>query len=128
MKIIPFKITEINNSSEAKNEYIRLKASIGVNTKDYALVDRTFEENGNLSNEFRHIFVFPDILLKPNEEVIVCTGTGTNGKGKYKTGNEEYHRLYWGAKACIMNDKGGDRITLIRYSVESSMAVPAVGK
>ncbi len=61
-------ITQIVNGSKPNDEEIWLKAKTKMNTKGYAVVDRTFDDEGNISNEFRHIYVLPSIDLEENQK------------------------------------------------------------
>lgn len=128
MKIVPLKITSVVNSNKVEGEFVRLRASVAMNTANYALVDRTFDTDGNVSNEFRHIYVFPPIDLSAGEEVIVHSGKGKDGKIKYSDSEGKYHRLFWGANDCVWNDEGGDKATLIKFEVINTVTVPPVEK
>ena len=122
-----FEIEQVNNSNKVEEELVILNAIGDINTKGYALVDRTFDENGKPTNEFRHIFVFPNIEVKKGEKVVVCTGKGKSGPKRLDSG-EKFHALYWGANECVWNDDGGDTATLINFTVVNSVVVPPVKK
>lgn len=121
------KITSVVNANKPEEEIVWLCASAKVNTKGYALVDRTFDSDGTISNEFRHIYVFPNLELNVKDWVKLHTGSGkyqaVNNKGGGIT-----HFLYWNSDECVWNDKGGDTATLIKYTVENKVKVPAVPK
>ncbi|WP_284653536.1 hypothetical protein [Flavobacterium terrisoli] len=121
------KIISVVNASKPEGEFVRLYASAKMNAKGYALVDRTFDSDGTISNEFRHIYVFPNIELKAKDWIRLYTGNG-----KYKTventDGSNIHLLYWNSNECVWNDKGGDTATLIKYTVENKVIVPAVSK
>lgn len=119
-------ITKIVNGSTPNEEEIWLTANTKMNTKGYAVVDRTFDDKGNISNEFRHIYVLPSIDLEENQKIIIFIGTGTNCKRKFTNTGKYYYSCYWGSKQCILNDNGGDTITLIQYSVIDSEQAPAI--
>lgn len=110
-------IVKIENGSKPDSETIWLKATDNINTKGYAIVDRTFDSDGKISNEFRHIYVLPSIDLKKNEIVIIFVGCGQYKKIKFTDVDKYYHACYWGSKHCILNNNGGDTISLIKYSV-----------
>ena len=107
-----------------EEEYVQIFALGDVNLAGYALVDRTFDSEGVVSNEFRHIFVFPSLSVEAGDTVYVYTGCGTNGPF-IGDGGSTVHLLYWGAKHCVWNNRGGDSATIIRYTVEASGSVPA---
>ena len=121
-------ITNVVNSNVPGGERVWLKAREAINTKGFALIDRTFDENNKVSNEFRHIYVFPEFKLAKDQIAIVCTGEGTNGFKKFKDVDEKYLALYWGSKDCVWNDKGGDTASLINFVAVNSVKVPAVKK
>lgn len=118
-------ITQVINGSTPNEEKVWLKAKDAINTKGFALIDRTFDQNEKISNEFRHIFVFPEYELAKDQIVVVRTGKGTNGFRKFSDVDENYLALFWGAEECVWNDKGGDTATLINFvSVNSKVAPP----
>ncbi len=121
------KIHSVVNASDPANEFVRLHTDVKINLKGFAVVDRTFDADGKVSNEFRHIYVFPDLEVNPGEWIRLYTGVGKNSTGE--NGNKEkVHFLYWNAKECVWNDKGGDTATLIKYTVVNSQIVPPVEK
>jgi hypothetical protein len=120
-----FEIQEVINGSKPENEFVIFAAIGDFNTKGFALVDRTFDEDGRLSNEFRHIYVFPEVKLKAGDRIVLCTGAGEDGTKKLPNGTK-FHGLYWGAKECVWNDKGGDTATLISFALVNSKTVPPV--
>lgn len=122
------KIYSVENSNIPENEIVRLKTSRKINLKGYALVDRTFSDGIKISNEFRHIFIFPDLEVNPAEFVRLYTGKGKYKKEKHYKDNHIIHFLYWNSEQCVWNDKGGDTATLITYNAVDSKAVPAVEK
>jgi len=121
-----FKIIDAKNGSTPNEEIIYLQASTEFNTKGYAVVDRTFDAEGKISNEFRHIYVFPEINLKKGQKIYLRSGKGEDGEFTFNNSSEKYYRLYWGADSCIWNDKGRDTATLISFLPVNSFPVPAV--
>ena len=119
------KIITVNNSNKADSEYVSLRTDEDINTVGYALVDRTFDANGKITNEFRHIFVFPNLKIEEGDFVRVHTGKGTY-KSNSNKGKTTTHHLYWGSDDCVWNDKGGDIASLITYKLINSVIVPAV--
>lgn len=123
-----FEITKVVNGSKVNEEQVWLKATAPINTKGFALVDRTFDEENKLSNEFRHIYVFPAFDLAEDQTVVVFTKNGDNGFKKFSNVDEEFLALYWGAEECVWNDNGGDTATLINFVVVNSETVSPVKK
>jgi len=86
--------------------------------------DRTFDAAGKVSNEFRHIFVFPNIQIAKWDWVRLYSGTGTYIKAKNDQGTFT-HNFYWGASGCVWNNLAGDVASLIKYTHVNSLNVPA---
>lgn len=117
----------VENAEKPQLEFVWLKVNAKTNMKEYAIVDRTFDLNEKVSNEFRHIFIFPNLEVEKGEWVKLCTGNGRYEKVK-STGGEYIHKLFWNSSGCVWNNSGGDTATLIKYSTISSVKVPAVKK
>lgn len=115
-KLIPFKKLDLLDFNK-KEEYVRLRARLDVNLREYAIVDKTYDKDGNVSNKFRHIYRFPDVTVKMGEFIRLHSG-----KGRYhrqdNSNNTVTHHFYWNADENIWND-GGDEVTLIKYEVIS---------
>jgi len=119
-------IYSVVNASTPDNEMVRLMAKEDIDLKGFAIVDKTFDLKGDVSNQFRHIFTFPDIKIKKADFIRLYSGKGKYEAKKNKN-NVTVHYFYWGSKECIWND-GGDVATLIKYSVENTFKVPAIEK
>ena len=94
-----------------------MNASAEVNLQGYAVVDRTFDAKGKVSNEFRHIFVFPSLKVAKDQLVYLYSGTGKYKKAILRSTKAVIHKLYWESDHCVWNDIGGDTATLIRHAV-----------
>ena len=120
-------LNSVDNAEKPSLEFVWLEVIAKTNTKNYAIVDRTFDSKDKISNEFRHIFIFPDLEVEKGEWIILCTGNGTYEKVKSKS-NVYVHKLFWNSSECVWNNSGGDTATLIKYSAIKSVKVPAVKK
>lgn len=118
-------LLEVINDKKPQGEVVRLHAKADVNLLGYAVVDKTFDVSGKTSNEFRHIFPFPDTQVKKGEYVRLHTGTGKYARVE-NSDNTVTHHFYWQSGDCVWNDKGGDVATLFHYTVVDSVTVPAV--
>ncbi|QIL78139.1 hypothetical protein [Hymenobacter sp. HDW8] len=96
----------VTNASTPAAEGVWLRASTAVNAKGYAVIDRTFNGDGTPSNEFRHIYLFPDVVIGKDEWIRLVTGTGTYQKAKPDKNGQVVHLFYWGSGTCVWNDKG----------------------
>lgn len=118
------KIYSVINASNPDEEVVRLSTDVDVNLKGYAVVDKTFNSDGNESNKFRHIFIFPDLAIKAGEFIRLYSG-----EGKYNVtvnaNKARIHHFYWHSDGCVWNDKG-DTARLIKFSIETTIQVPAV--
>jgi len=120
------KIISVANGPDPDKEIVWLQTSTGMKLGGYAIVDKTFDSNGNASNKFRHIFIFPDVQIGEKDYVRLISG-----KGEYKKLNNNVntitHCFYWNSNECVWND-GGDTARLIKFSVENTLKVPPVDK
>lgn len=119
------KIHSVVNSNLASGEHVWLKPSTAVNLTGYAVVDRTFDVNGKVSNEFRHIFIFPNLAIAKEDWVRLYTGNGSYSKTKIIDGEGYIHNFYWGSGECVWNNNGADVASLIKYSVINQVIVPS---
>ena len=115
------KIHSVNNSKSVQGEFIWIKVTENVNIEGYAIVDRAFNGEENLSNQFRHIYVFPSLDVDKDDWVRLWTGKGNYRKMKVPDDEGFMHDLYWGSEHCVWNDSGEDIATLIKYSVVNSI-------
>lgn len=121
-------ISSVHNASTPGKEYVILKAIADTNLHYYAVVDSTFNSDGSMSNEHRHVYFFPAKALKKGDSVVLFSGNGTNGVVKQFTDTEEdYYAYYWKSGSCIWNDTG-DNASLIHYSNGNTVKVAAVKK
>lgn len=120
------KIHSVVNAKTPQGEHVWLHTTEPVNLKGYAVVDRTFTAEGKVSNEFRHIFVFPNLQIEKDDWVRLYTGTGIYSRTKSSTGTGYIHNFYWESDSCVWNNNGGEIATLIKYTVVNSVTVPAV--
>jgi len=117
------KLISVVNGNTPEEEYVRIQASADVNIQGYAVVDRTFDENEILSNEFRHIYVFHKLAVKKGDWIRVYSCPGKY-KSSINTGKTKTHYLYWGSKTCIWNNNGLDIASLVKIELCNSVQVP----
>lgn len=119
------KLSTPKNGKGPNDEIIRIKVLQSTNLKGYAIIDETFNQAGNASNEFRHIYVFPDYEVSKGDWVRLYSGTG-NQYSAHNNGETLTHHFYWGSKGCVWNNNGKDKARLINYTVEGIVSVPEV--
>ena len=71
------KIDSIHNHGNASEEYIMLKSIEKVDIGNYAIVDRTFNKEGKVSNIHRHFFRLPSLIVEKGEYVSLRTSKGS---------------------------------------------------
>lgn len=111
-------IININNKGDASEEYILLKATKTINLNSYAVVDRTFDQDGNVSNIHRHFYRFPSQQVKEDEYVSLWTKKGTYQFGKTSDGNP-VHRFFWESDAAIWNDANAESAEVLKVETVS---------
>lgn len=116
------------NSDKPEKEFVWLIVKEKTKLGGYAIVDRTFDENEKVSNEFRHIFIFPNIEVEKGDLVRLWTGEGTYKKNRREKEPGNIHELYWQSGKCVWNDKSRDTATLIKFSVEGKVKVSTLKK
>lgn len=121
------KIHKVVNASKPEDEIIWLEASKSTSLKGYAIIDKTFDANGKISNEFRHIYLFSEHQVAKDDFVALHSGKGDFRKVKNNRGTFNHH-FYWGSGSCIWNDKGGDTAGLISINEIDKKVVPPVNK
>lgn len=109
----------LENSNEPKGEYLRMKALCDLNSSDYIVVDKTFNEDGNLSNTFRHLYRFPSKAVKRGEFIRLFTSKDYK---KYTQDNGAVvHQFHWCSDQCIWNDKDRDEAFVYKISRQGSV-------
>ncbi|WP_374173883.1 hypothetical protein [Flavobacterium tructae] len=117
-------LISVVNASIPNKEFVLLQANTEMNLQGYAIVDRTF--NGQqVSNEFRHIFVFPNLDVAKGDFVKLFTGED-DYKNYKNEGGTYTHELFWQSSKCVWNDNGKDRASLIQYKHIGSADVKAM--
>lgn len=115
------KISKLNKDGEAKQEYILLKATKNVNIGEYAIVDRTYNKDGKVSNVHKHFFRFPSREVKEGEYVVLRTGKGNAFVGSTTSGDVAYN-YYWGSDAPFWNDGNIEKAELLKVTTIDTIA------
>ncbi|WP_158827533.1 hypothetical protein [Mucilaginibacter lacusdianchii] len=115
------KITKIQKDGDAKEEYILLEATENVNISAYAVIDKTFNKDGKVSNVHKHFYRFPSKTVKKGEYVSLRTGKGTNTVGTFTDGST-VHRFYWGSDAAFWNDNNVEQAELLKVETVAKKA------
>ena len=117
------KIIAIHNHGDAEQEYLMLQATENINIGFFAVVDRTFNKGGKLSNVHRHYYRFPTKQIKKDEYVSLRTSKGDYEFDKTK-GGDPMHRFYWGSDAPIWNDTNTEQAELLKVATIEYVNAP----
>lgn len=109
MELRLIKIKDANTDDER----VILRALAKCNLNNYILFDTTYDENGVVSNKFRHLFVFPDLVVEKGDFIWLYTKSGVYGT-HFNVSKTITHKLYWGVKSHIWNNEG-DKAYLLHY-------------
>lgn len=108
------KILKVHNHGDSKEEHVLIEVIDDCDLSDYALIDSTFDDDGNVSNKNRHVFWFPSCDVSAGDFVSLRTGKGKDRT--YTNDNDKVvHRFHWGLDTSVWNDDG-DAATLIQIS------------
>lgn len=107
-----FKIIKLIKDGGKDNEHILLQATENVNISSYAVVDCTFNKNGNISNIHRHFYRFPSKDIKKGEYVSLRTGKEGNTVGTLN--KIPVHRFFWGSDSAFWNDSEVEKAELLK--------------
>lgn len=114
-------ITNLQKDGDAKKEYILLKATENVNIGGYAIIDKTFNKDGNVSNVHKHFYRFPSKTVRKGEYVSLRTGKGTNTVDTLEDGST-VHRFFWGSDAAFWNDNDVEQAELLKVETVAKKA------
>lgn len=116
-------IIEIRDASE-KDERIFMKATERCNLSKYLIYDETFDEEGNPSNLFPHMYRLPNILVEKGDFISLRTQhkNRKNYKGTLHDNKTPCHFIYWGLDTNIFNNDG-DTIHLVKIAEELKKTV-----
>ncbi len=112
------KVIGIRNAGES-NERLLIRVTKDCNLRGYMIIDNTYEENGELSNVNRHVFVFPDYKVAEGNIIRLYTRRGINKETDGTFGKTEivrYYNFYWGFDdGCTVWNKDGDTPYILHY-------------
>lgn len=116
-------ILKVKDAGKIEDERIILKVERDCNINWYLLFDNTFDEAGNLSNLWRHLYIFPNIEVKAGDFIWLYTKCGTNSN-RPNDSNTTTYLLYWGLQNTIWNSGGEHEVAhLVKYEDSQSKKV-----
>lgn len=120
-EIMHLQILKVRDAGDLENERIILKANKACEISWYILFDNTYDEAGNISNLWRHVYIFPKIQLNEGDFVWLYTKCGKDSS-RGNNSNTTTHLLYWGLDETIWN-KEKDAAHLIKYVDSQSIEI-----
>jgi len=106
-------ILKIKDSGDLENERVILRATKQCDIRWYMLFDNTYDAQGNLSNLWRHMYLFPPLQLNEGDFIWLYTKAGEN-TSRGNTSNTTTHLLHWGFEETIWN-RDDDVAYLVKY-------------
>lgn len=108
------KINGVYSPGDIEKERVSLTVLENVNMSNYAIMDHTFKQDGDLSDKGRHSYRFPSKLVSKNDFVVLYTKEKPMGVKDEKVEKDiKHHFLYMGRKSTVWNKNGGDTCTLM---------------
>lgn len=111
------KLINIRDAGQDR-ERVLIRVLKDCNLKGYMIVDNTYDENGQISNVNRHVFIFPDCDVSKGDIVRLYTKRGNNYSGEANYGRDivTYHNFFWGFDngATVWN-QDGDTVYILHY-------------
>lgn len=126
MQYINTKKLNINNlqkDGDAKKEYILLEALADVNIANYAIIDKTFDQDNKTSNVHRHCYRFPKTDIKKGEFIALFTKKGTYSKSTLTDKTTPLHCFFWGSDAPFWNDDSTEQAELLKVTTIDTRTV-----
>lgn len=77
----------------------------------YVVLDTTYDNEGNVSNKNRHVYLFPTQALKKGDLVVLYSKKGENSTIENKNGSISYF-YYWGLDSTVWNNEGDEALLL----------------
>jgi hypothetical protein len=108
------RITGVHGQGAASKEYVQMRVDRDCDIGNYVLADTTYIAPGEISNELRHMFWFPEKQVQAGDTIILRTGTGKNTEEEMDDGSTK-HRFYWQLGSAVWNDTG-DTAVLLRVA------------
>lgn len=108
-------ILKVKDAGNIEDERIIFKVDNDCNINWYLIFDNTFDEDGRLSNVWRHLYIFPNLNVKAGDFIWLYTKSGTNFC-RSNDSNTTTHLLYWGMQNTIWNSGNGQEVAhLVKY-------------
>ncbi len=121
-------IREIRDRGE-KEERLFIKVLEDCDLSNFIVYDETYDEKGNKSNIWPHMYRFDPRKVKKGEFVSLRVRAGEDRKGTLDDNNTICYFLYWGfEEGTSIFNKDGDTVHLVRVSEETDIRITAKEK
>lgn len=120
-EIMSFQILKVKDRGDLDKERVILKANKDCEISWYILFDNTYNDDGTISNLWRHMYIFPQITIKQGDFVWLYTRRGQNINRGNNSGTSTY-LLYWGLDETIWNHDE-DVAYLVKYIDSQTLKV-----
>jgi len=99
------KIVKVVDRASPNQERLWLKVLQDTDMKFYIVFDTTYTGANAISNLQRHAYWFPPKMVHAGDNVVLCTGKGTNSSQPNQEGTQN-HFFYWDLDKTIWNNQG----------------------
>lgn len=114
------KIRSVRNT---EHERVHIDVLGNINLRGYALVDNTYDQALDQSNQHVHIYFFPSINVVLGDIIYVYSGVGKNRVEKHPNGKNSIYHLYDGGKEFVWNNTG-DVARILKFEIIDTLNVP----
>lgn len=119
--IMDLQIIKVADNGDLEKERVIIKVLKDCLISWYLIFDNTYNEDGTLSNLWRHLYIFPKRRVNAGDYIWLYTKDG-NGTQWRNDSNTTTHVLYWGLGETIWNHDE-DRAYLVKYEDSQTFEV-----
>jgi hypothetical protein len=100
-----FRISDIASPGELAHERVVMRASAAGDLGDYAIFRAFISPDGvALSGDVPRAYWFPELLVKPDDLVVLYTKEGVRSEKVLNSGRKTYF-FYWGRSTTMWDDQ-----------------------
>jgi hypothetical protein len=102
------------NPDILEREYIIIRVNNNIDDlSNFILIDNTFDQSGNITNNHRHLYRFPQAVAMRGDLIFLYTRSGKNELTFDGRGNP-IHRVFWGQGNCVWNDIPNEAVQIFQ--------------
>lgn len=106
-------IRRIRNQG-TEDECLVLRVNADCDAASFLVFDETYDEERQVSNKLRHLYVFSSCPLANGDFIWLFTHKTGEYATHTNTSNTTTHKFYWGLGNSIWNNKG-DKVFVVHY-------------